>query len=52
MIVAERAAVVRACEVDRKKDYIYVKVIISTAWEEQGGRGPYQPRDCVLIHDI
>ena len=34
MVVVWRAVVVRACEVDRKKDYIHVKVIISTAWEE------------------
>ena len=39
MVVVWRAAVVRACEVDRKKDYIHVKVIISTAWEEWGGGG-------------
>ena len=34
MVVVWRAAVVRACEVDRKKDYIYVKVIVSIAWKE------------------
>ena len=39
MVVVWRAAVVRACEVDRKKDYIHVKVIVSTAWEEWGGGG-------------
>lgn len=34
MVVFWRAAVVKACEVDRKEDQIYVKVIISTAWGE------------------
>ena len=34
MLSGERVPVVNACEVDRKKDYIYVEVIIPTAWEE------------------
>ena len=39
MVLSERAPVVNACEVSRKKDYIYVEVIISTAWEEKRGGG-------------
>ena len=34
MVLGERALVVNACEANRKKDYIYVEVIIPTAWEE------------------
>ena len=34
MVVVWRAAVVRACEVDRRKDYIYVKIIVSVAWKK------------------